>query len=101
MLTITARARNLRFAYSTTPTGNGIEIATPDMPTRTMTIKAVEEALDAAARNVSGGTYYNARLWVGDKPVTRHLGNGARSIADIRFILNCARDGGADVTVAV
>jgi len=98
--TITARARNLRFAYSTTPTGNGIEIAVPDMPASTMTLKAVEEAIESAARNVSGGTYYNARLWVGDKPVARYQNDGARTLSSIRYILNCARNGGADVTVA-
>ena len=93
--TITASTRNLRFAYSTT--GNGTEIAAPDMPAATMTLKAVEEAVEAAARNVSGGTYYNARLWVDGRIVTRFQGSGARLLTDIRFILNCARDGGADV----
>ena len=95
--TITASARNLRFAYSTTPTGNGIEIAAPEMPAHCMSVKAVEEAVEAAARNVSGGTYYNARLWVDGRIVTRFQGCGARLLSDIQFVLACARDGGADV----
>ena len=100
MTTINARARNLRFAYSTAPTGNGIEIAAPEMPAATMTFKAVEEAVEAAARNVGGGTYYNAALWIGDKRVTRFQGQGVQSLSDIRYVLNYARYGGANVEVA-
>lgn len=96
---ITARSRNLRFAFSTVPTGNGIEIATPEMPARSMSVKAVEDAIDDAARTVSGGTYYNARLWVGDAVVVGFCGCGASSLSDMRFILNAARNGGAVVDV--
>jgi hypothetical protein len=95
---IRATASNLRFAYSTTPAdGGGFFTTPPEVPARAMSVKAVEEAIEAAARNVSGGTYYTARLWVGDRIVTRFQGCGARTLADIRFILNCVRDGGAEV----
>jgi len=98
MPTVTIRntARNLRFAFTTTPIGRGT-IATPEMPARPMSLKAVEEAVEEAARIVSGGIYYNCDLWVGKKRVVSHNCNPISGLSDIRWIANKARNGGAEV----
>lgn len=68
-ITVTSRARNLGFAFSTVPTGNGIEITKPSKPTVCGGLRAIEAEMERMGKVVSGGTYYRAVWWVGGREV--------------------------------
>ena len=68
-ITITSRARNPGYAWSTTPTGRGTEITKPTKPTVRGGIRAIEEAMAEQRRVCDGGTYSNATMWVGDMEI--------------------------------
>ena len=68
-ITVTSRARNLGFAFSTVPTGNGTEITKPSKPTVYGGLRAIEAEMERMGKVVSGGTYYRAVWWVGGREV--------------------------------
>lgn len=67
--TITRRTRNLGYALSTRPTGNGTEIAAPTHPTVTGTPRQILAAIQQERARVGYGTYTSERLFIGGEPV--------------------------------
>lgn len=69
-ITVTSRARNLGFAFSTVPTGNGTQITKPTRPSVVGGLRTVEAEMERMGRVVNGGTFYRAVWFVGGREVT-------------------------------
>ncbi|MDB5057210.1 MAG: hypothetical protein JWO59_682 [Chloroflexi bacterium] len=69
--TITAKSRNLAFAFSTQPTGRGTEIALPAAPAPAAWggPSAVARAMDESRKYLSGGEYYSTACFVGGRRI--------------------------------